>query len=105
LHNHFAGRLKGISARYPGWVRGPFGIGAMIALTPFDGRPEQAKALLQALFKNGVMAFVAGAAPTRVRFLMPLGVVTESDIDVVCQILEKTLIEVADAVEATTTHG
>ena len=38
-------------------------------------------------------------------FLMPLGVVTESDIDAVCRILENTLAEVADAVEATTTHG
>jgi acetylornithine aminotransferase len=105
LHDYFANRLDDLSERYPGWVTGPFGIGAMIALTPFDGRPEQARALLQALFKNGVIAFVAGAAPTRVRFLMPLGVVTEPDIDAVCRILENTLIEVADAVEATTTHG
>jgi len=104
LHEHFANRLHHLSERYPGWVTGPFGIGAMIALTPFDGRPEQAKALLQALFKNGVMAFVAGAAPTRIRFLMPLGVVTEADIDAVCRIFETTLIEVADAVEATTPH-
>jgi acetylornithine aminotransferase len=105
LYDHFANRLQNLSERYPGWVTGPFGIGAMIALTPFDGRPEQARALLQALFKNGVMAFVAGTAPARVRFLMPLGVVTGSDIDAVCRILENTLAEVADAVEASTTHG
>jgi len=103
LHDHFTRRLQDLSERYPGWVTGPFGIGAMIAMTPFDGKPEQARALLQALFRNGVMAFVAGAAPTRVRFLMPLGVVTEPDIDAVCRILENTLTEVADAMEAN--HG
>jgi acetylornithine aminotransferase len=104
LHDHFANRLRTLSERYPGWVSGPFGIGTMIALTPFDGRPEQARALLQALFKNGVMAFVAGAAPARVRFLMPLGVVTREDIDAVCQILERTLSEVADTLEVASPH-
>jgi acetylornithine aminotransferase len=99
LHDHFTKRLQDLSERYPGWVSGPFGIGAMIAMTPFDGKPEQARALLQALFKNGVIAFIAGASPTRVRFLMPLGVVREPDIDAVCRILATTLAEVADTVE------
>jgi 4-aminobutyrate aminotransferase-like enzyme len=105
LHDHFARQLQALSERYPGWVNGPFGIGAMMALTPFDGKPEQARTLLQALFKNGVMAFVAGAAPTRIRFLMPLGVVSEANIDAVYQILETTLSEVADALEVTSSHG
>jgi acetylornithine aminotransferase len=104
LHDHFAHRLRTLSERYPGWVSGPFGIGTVIALTPFDGRPEQARGLLQALFKNGVMAFVAGAAPARARFLMPLGVATQGDIDAVCQILERTLSEVADALEIASPH-
>lgn len=101
LHDHFVHRLQDLSARYPGWVSGPFGIGAMIAMTPFEGKPEQARALLQALFHNGVMAFVAGSSPARVRFLMPLGVVTEPDIDAVCRVLEITLTEVAATMETT----
>jgi acetylornithine aminotransferase len=97
LSRHFVGRLEAIAGRHPQWLRGPFGVGAMIAFTVFDGGEETTKKLLQALFDAGVIGFIAGAAPARVRFLLPVGNVTDADIDAACDILEKTLGEMAGA--------
>ena len=60
-----------------------------------DGSAAAAREFVQALFDAGVIAFVAGANPTRVRFLLPAGAIDEKDIDVVCGILENTLVEFA----------
>ena len=88
-------RLEAIGRRHPRRVRGPYGLGAMVAFTAFDGQPQTAKTLLHALFEAGVIAFVAGADPVRMRFLVPVGCVTEDDIDTVCDLLGKTLDRVA----------
>ena len=45
------------------------------------------------LFDNGVLSFIAGANPTRVRFLVPVGATEEKHIEDVCQLIEKTLQE------------
>lgn len=95
LHERFVGRLKQIGARHPGWVTGPFGLGAMIAFTPLDGTEQTVKKFLQALFEAGVIAFVAGANPYRARFLMPVGAIADEDIDAVCAVVEGVLGEVA----------
>jgi acetylornithine aminotransferase len=63
----------------------------MIAFTPFDGSEATAKKLLTDLFDAGVVAFVCGANPARLRFLPPVGVVTDADIDVALGILERVL--------------
>ncbi len=91
LHDHFVNQLNAIGQRLPGSVQGPFGLGAMIAFTPFDGHIETVKNFIAALYEAGVIAFLAGANPARVRFLMPLGTVTTQDIDAVCSIIEATL--------------
>jgi 4-aminobutyrate aminotransferase-like enzyme len=91
LHDHFETRLKQIQVRLPGLIEGPFGIGAMIAFTPFGGDAEKVKKFIHALFHAGVMSFYAGSNPSRVRFLLPVGAVTFDDIDAVCEILERTL--------------
>lgn len=93
MHNHFEEKLKAIAKKYPKLIKGPFGIGAMIAFTPYKGESEKASHLARALFDNGVMSFIAGANPTRIRMLIPAGVVTAQDINVVCDIIEKTLVE------------
>jgi 4-aminobutyrate aminotransferase-like enzyme len=87
-------RLEGIARRHPGWISGPFGLGALIAFTPFDGREAVVRNLLRRLFDNGVIAFYAGSNPSRIRFLMPIGAVTEEDIQNVCGILESTMAQV-----------
>lgn len=92
LFEYFSQRLSDLEKKYPESIKGPFGIGAMIAFTVFDGSYNRAVEFTQALFNAGVMSFIAGTNPTRVRFLVPAGVVTPNDIDSVIQIIEETLI-------------
>ena len=63
----------------------------MIAFTPFDGSEGTAKKLLMDLFEAGVVAFVCGANPARLRVLPPVGVVTDGDIDAAMGIVEQVL--------------
>ncbi|MEW6114510.1 MAG: aminotransferase class III-fold pyridoxal phosphate-dependent enzyme [Thermodesulfobacteriota bacterium] len=95
LHEHFVSRLQGIAARHPQLLAGPYGIGAMIACTPFQGEAENVKKFMHALFDEGVIAFYCGSHVTRVRFLIPVGAVTFDDIDRVTEIVEATLVQVA----------
>ncbi len=97
LHQYFTGKLDAIASRQPGQVRGPYGMGGMIAFTPFAGTADDAKKVVLALFDAGVISFVAGSSPARVRFLMPMAAVTEADIDAVTAILETTLATLAQA--------
>ena len=95
LHQHFKGHLEKLAAKYPDKVQGPFGIGAMVAFTPFGGNDAKTKDFTMKLFENGVLSFMAGAAPTRIRFLMPIMATETKHIDEVCAIIEKTLNEIA----------
>jgi acetylornithine/N-succinyldiaminopimelate aminotransferase len=83
--------LDRIRAAHPEWIKGPFGEGAMIAFTPFDGSEGTAKKLLMDLFEAGVVAFVCGANPARLRVLPPVGVITDGDIDAAMGIFESVL--------------
>lgn len=95
LHNHFKGHLEKLAKKYPDKVQGPFGVGAMVAFTPFGGNDAKVKDLTMKLFENGVLSFMAGSAPTRIRFLMPIMATETNHIDEVCAIIEKTLNEIA----------
>jgi len=99
VHAHFTRRFDAIARAHPDWLRGPYGLGAMIACTPFDGSEGQVRKLLHALFANGVIAFFNGENPARLRFLPPVPVLTGAHIDTVCDILETTLAQVARACE------
>jgi 4-aminobutyrate aminotransferase-like enzyme len=92
FHEYFEKKLVQISDRTGGLLSGPFGLGAMIAFTPFDGNEEMIKKFLYALFDAGVIAFYAGHDPARVRFLIPVAAISFDDIDVVCGIVEETLL-------------
>ncbi|EFB40058.1 hypothetical protein pah_c277o013 [Parachlamydia acanthamoebae str. Hall's coccus] len=65
----------------------------MIAFTPFDGDSQRTAHFAQALFKAGVMSFIAGTNPTRIRFLIPAGAIKPHEIDIVTSIIEHTLIQ------------
>lgn len=93
LRKHFVDRLQQIADRHPDCFEGPFGYGLMIAATPFKGDKEKVTTYVKALFEAGVIAFIAGDHPTRVRFLIPPGGVTLEDIDRVSTILEATLVQ------------
>jgi 4-aminobutyrate aminotransferase-like enzyme len=95
LHAHFKGHLEKLAKKYPDKVQGPFGVGAMVAFTPFGGNDAKVKDLTMKLFENGVLSFMAGSAPTRIRFLMPIMATETNHIDEVCAIIEKTLNEIA----------
>ncbi len=93
LHDYFAAGLKAIGEKYPGSVGGPHGVGGMVAFTPFDGTYEKAKDMVNRMFHSGLMSFFAGRDPSRIRFLMPLGCVEESHIDLALQVIETTVQE------------
>ena len=95
VHARFARRLEKLHRAHPDWLSGPWGLGAMVVMTPLDGTEAKAKQFVQELFATGVIGFVAGANPIRVRFLPPVPIVTDADIDAVCDIIEATLAKVA----------
>jgi acetylornithine aminotransferase len=92
LHQHFKSNLEKISKKHPDKLTGPWGVGAMVAMTTFKGDEAKTKAYTMKLFENGVLSFMAGGGTsTRVRFLMPIMVTETKHIDDVCEIIEKTL--------------
>ena len=93
IHAKFKSNLEKLSEKYPDKIEGPWGIGAMVGMTLFKGDTAKSKEFTFKLFDNGVLSFIAGANPTRVRFLVPIGAVTEDHIDDVSQIIDKTLSE------------
>jgi acetylornithine aminotransferase len=95
LHNYFVAGLKKIADKYPQAIAGPHGLGGMVALTPFDGSADVASDMVKRLYDHGLMSFMAGGDPSRVRFLMPLGCVTNQDIDAACKIIEDVVVEMS----------
>lgn len=93
LHQTFAKELHKINQKYPGMCEGPYGIGAMIAFTPFQGDHAKVNAFAKKLFDNGVIGFIAGTSPVRIRFLIPPAIITENDIQKICAIIEQTIQE------------
>lgn len=93
LERHFHDKLAALSSKWPNLIQGPFGMGGMVAFTPYDGTYDKTFALAKRLFDKGVICFIAGESPTRIRFLLPAGAITTKDIDVVSEIIEKTLVE------------
>lgn len=91
LGSYFQEGLKQLSAKYPERIQGPFGCGMMVAFTPGDGSFEQAKALMTSMYETGLLGFVCGANPTRIRFLPPPVVTTQQHIDLALELLEKSL--------------
>jgi 4-aminobutyrate aminotransferase-like enzyme len=97
IHNYFAHKLEDIAARHKNLIKGPFGVGCMVAFTPYEGDTHQATKLAHALFENGVITFIAGSHPTRIRLLLPGGALRFEDIDIIATILEDTLLSQHEA--------
>lgn len=93
LQNHFFQHLEQIAKRHPQLIKGPYGIGTMIAFTPYNGENARVMQFAKSLFKAGIISFTAGADPTRIRFLLPAGAITEEQIDAVTDLIENTLIQ------------
>lgn len=93
IGNHLLRRLQEIEKKYPELLKDPHGIGTMIAFTPFDGTKASAIKFAANLFEAGVISFIAGIDPTRIRFLLPIEGISIEQIDDACRIIEDTLIK------------
>jgi acetylornithine aminotransferase len=91
-HQYFKAKLEALEKKHPGKITGPHGEGMMIAFTPGNGGAEEAKNMLSRLYDLGLMGFLAGSNPNRIRFLPPPGVTTEAHIDLAVEIIEKALV-------------
>jgi len=92
----FTEGFDAIARRHPDWLRGPHGLGAMLAFTPFEGEKQSTRRLLDELFEQGVIAFSTAGALSRVRFLPPVAVIQNEQIELVLEILEASLAVVAN---------
>lgn len=90
-HAYFANALERLAKDYPQAVRGPFGEGMMIAFTPGDGRAEVAKWFMETMYEEGLLGFICGGDPMRVRFLPAPAITTEAHIDQAMEILRRVV--------------
>jgi 4-aminobutyrate aminotransferase-like enzyme len=90
-HQYFRERLEQLAAKYAGKISGPWGCGMMIAFTPGDGSAETAARMVQAMYDAGLMSFVAGSNPTRIRFLPPPAITQTEHIDAAVEIMDSVL--------------
>lgn len=95
IHARFVDHFERLQTEHPDWISGPWGLGGMLACTVFDGSPEKTRAFLNRLYEAGVIAFPAGANPTRVRMLPPLLAIRDDQIDDCCLLIQQTLAELA----------
>lgn len=68
------------------------GSGTMIAYEVGDSSKETTMKFIRKLFENGILCFMCGADPTRVRMLLPLSL-TDEHIDEIFKIIESTTLE------------
>ncbi|MGI9470874.1 MAG: aminotransferase class III-fold pyridoxal phosphate-dependent enzyme [Rubripirellula sp.] len=94
-HEYFASELARLGTKYPTLIRGPYGEGMMVAFTPGDGSGEQAKTLMTTMYDEGLLGFVCGSDPTRIRFLPPPATTTREHIDAAITLLDASLAKFA----------
>ncbi|HVP28351.1 MAG TPA: aminotransferase class III-fold pyridoxal phosphate-dependent enzyme [Myxococcota bacterium] len=95
LGHDVARRVLALRRKLPRAVGEHTGVGAMHAVTPFDGSPALLSAVLRAAFDEGLLVFGAGSHPSRLRMLLPVNV-TQDELDAGFAMLERALRRVAD---------
>lgn len=100
LHQTFAEALEKLSEDFPGQVAGPFGTGMMIAFTPGDGSAAAAKQFVDTMYEEGLIGFVCGGNPSRVRFLPPPAATEVEHIDAAVEIMRISIKKIIDAEKA-----
>lgn len=91
IQNRFKARFEEIQFRHPQKISGPWGIGAMVAFTYKEGDAKETNDLAKRLYEAGLITFVAGSSPTRIRMLPPALVLKDHEIDEACGIIESCL--------------
>ncbi|MGJ8657567.1 MAG: aminotransferase class III-fold pyridoxal phosphate-dependent enzyme [Akkermansiaceae bacterium] len=95
LHQQFVDGFDAISNKHPDLLTGPYGIGAMTGCTVHGGDQAKVVKLIHHLYEKGIIAFLAGGNPTRLRFLVPIGALESTHIVEILEILEASLLETA----------
>jgi 4-aminobutyrate aminotransferase-like enzyme len=95
LGRRFERRLEALRKRMPRAVGARSGVGAIQAFVAFDGSEEVTRAVLERTFEEGLMAFSAGASPSKIRMLLPLNT-TDEELEVAFSMLEKAMRRVAE---------
>lgn len=91
----FAEQMSAIHQRHPEKLgAGLYGVGSMIGFEVFGGDATKTRAVMDKLYELGVIAFLCGADPLRLRFLPPVAVMRADDVEAVCSLLEQALIQV-----------
>ena len=93
FYGYLARQFRVLQQQYPDMLEGPYGVGSMFAFTPFNGEKELVVSFTKKCFERGLICFVAGNNPIRVRFLLPIGGLTLTDIDGALSIVEQVLSE------------
>lgn len=93
IHRRFVEHFKQLARRHKDHFEGPYGKGTMIAFTPFKGDKQKVITYLHALYKAGVIAFISGGSPLRIRALPPAGGICFDQIDQIVTIIEDELIK------------
>ena len=91
MASYFRKQLEALSKEMPAQICGPYGFGAMTAFQPFAGERDKSLQFSKDLFDAGVMGFIAGNNPTRIRFLIPAAIVSEAEIDGAVAIIKQCL--------------
>ena len=91
LRQQFEERFRKLQSAHPGRLQGPFGLGSMISFQVDGGSHEGTKEFAHALFELGLIAFTAGTAPARIRFLLPVGALQEEHLELATKIINQAL--------------
>jgi len=95
LEGRFERRLDALRRRCPQAVGARSGVGAMQAFVVFGGSPELTLAVLRAAHEEGLLAFMAGRDPMKIRMLLPVNT-TDEELETGLTMLEKAIRRVAD---------
>ena len=85
--------LKALAEEFPHAISGPYGYGLMIAFTPYSGEKDIVMNFAKQLFNNGLICFLAGRDPYRLRFLMPVGALSRTTIEKALTIIKESIRE------------
>lgn len=91
IHHRFKTALENLQKKYPEKINGPWGLGAMIAFTYKTGDYKETIDFAKKLFDEGLIVFINGTNPTRIRMLPPALVITDDEIDSAFRIIATCL--------------
>ena len=91
IHGYFARKFRQLSKKYPDTFSDLRGVGSMIAFQVFQGKRDPVIQFIHDCFDEGLICFIAGNNPTYVRFLLPIGGITNTHMDEALSIMERCI--------------